>query len=295
MSPQVSVGCRPAPTRRAGSRLRTARSGEWHEVGRRSANQTGPRIGPDMNPTRTLNRPWRASPPAPSSPDSRSPRPPRPARPRPRRAPRQGGPTFKVTATVSNDEPEQGTKIKIKGTVKPLRPGAKVRMREVYVGDEKWKLAGTDVLNKKGKFKFNDEVDSVRVRQYRVVKPAGRQPHQGQERQPGQRHRVRLARPHLAQPGFVTAPGETSSAQDQRHRLPAVDPGQQHRQRGLDLLQHRPQVQAVRGPGRSRRHLRDHGHRARSPSRRTARRSTRTASASRSRRRSPGTSRVSSG
>lgn len=80
---------------------------------------------------------------------------------------------FKVTATVSNDEPEQGTKIKIKGTVKPLRPGAKVRIEKRYDEDDKWKLAGKAVINKKGKFKFTDEVDSVRHRLYRVVKSAG--------------------------------------------------------------------------------------------------------------------------
>jgi hypothetical protein len=80
---------------------------------------------------------------------------------------------FKVTAKVSNDEPEQGTKIKIKGTVKPLREGAKVRIEKKYEGDEDWKLAGTAVINKKGKYKFVDEVGTVRFRQYRVVKADG--------------------------------------------------------------------------------------------------------------------------
>jgi hypothetical protein len=83
----------------------------------------------------------------------------------------KAGGTFRVTLTVSNDEPVQGTKIKLKGQVKPLRPGTKVQLQKRYEGDEKWKLVAKDVLNKNSKFKFIEVVDSVRVRQYRVVKP----------------------------------------------------------------------------------------------------------------------------
>lgn len=76
---------------------------------------------------------------------------------------------FKVTAKVNTDEPEQGSVLKIKGTVKPLRPGDKVRIEKKADG-KGWKLVGKAVINKKGKFKYTDEIDTVRSRQYRVVK-----------------------------------------------------------------------------------------------------------------------------
>lgn len=79
---------------------------------------------------------------------------------------------YEVTATVSSTEPEQGDKIKIRGSVTPGAKGAKVVLQKRYGTSGKWKKADTDTLNGKGHFKFKDEVDSVRFRQYRVVKPA---------------------------------------------------------------------------------------------------------------------------
>ncbi len=80
---------------------------------------------------------------------------------------------YDVTATVSNAEPVQGDKIKIKGSVAPGERGAKVVLQKRYGTSGKWKKADTDTLNGKGRFKFKEKVDSVRFRQYRVVKPAG--------------------------------------------------------------------------------------------------------------------------
>jgi hypothetical protein len=79
---------------------------------------------------------------------------------------------FAVTATVSDTEPEQGDRIKIRGSVKPARPGDKVVLQKRYGTSGKWKKADTDTLNGKGRFKFTEKVDSVRFRQYRVTKKA---------------------------------------------------------------------------------------------------------------------------
>jgi hypothetical protein len=84
----------------------------------------------------------------------------------------QAAGTFTVTATVSQAEPEQGETIKIKGLVSPARPGSTVVLQKKYADQEKWKKVGTDKPNAKGRFKFTDKVDSVRSRQYRVVKSA---------------------------------------------------------------------------------------------------------------------------
>lgn len=81
--------------------------------------------------------------------------------------------TFTVTATVKNDEPLVGSKVKIKGTVKPAAPGAEVRLQLRYAGQKKWKTVDHTRLSRASKFKFKDKVTSVRERKYRVVKPAG--------------------------------------------------------------------------------------------------------------------------
>jgi hypothetical protein len=39
---------------------------------------------------------------------------------------------FEVTAKVSNAEPEQGDRIKIRGSVKPARPGSEVVLQKRY-------------------------------------------------------------------------------------------------------------------------------------------------------------------
>ena len=78
---------------------------------------------------------------------------------------------FEVTATVSQAEPEQGDKIKIKGSVTRADKGDKVILQKRYGTSGKWKKADTDTLNGKGNFKFTEKVNSVRFRQYRVLKP----------------------------------------------------------------------------------------------------------------------------
>jgi hypothetical protein len=81
--------------------------------------------------------------------------------------------SYTVTASVNNTEPLAGSKIKIKGSVKPAAPGAKVILQLQYADQKTWKTVGTDTLNSAGKFKFKDKVSSVRARKYRVVKQAG--------------------------------------------------------------------------------------------------------------------------
>jgi hypothetical protein len=81
--------------------------------------------------------------------------------------------TFTVTASVNKTEPVQGSKVKIKGTVKPSAPGAKVTLQLRYADQKTWKNVATATLTGRSKFKFKDKVSSVRTRKYRVVKPAG--------------------------------------------------------------------------------------------------------------------------
>jgi hypothetical protein len=82
--------------------------------------------------------------------------------------------TFTVSASVNKAEPLQGSKVKIKGSVKPAAPGAKVTLQLRYADQKKWKTVATDTLSGKSKFTFKDKVSSVRERKYRVVK-AGNQ------------------------------------------------------------------------------------------------------------------------
>jgi hypothetical protein len=82
---------------------------------------------------------------------------------------------FTVTANVNKTEPLAGSKVKVKGSVKPAAPGAKVVLQLRYAGQKKWKSVGTDRLSATGRFRFKDKISSVRERKYRVVKPAGRQ------------------------------------------------------------------------------------------------------------------------
>ena len=79
---------------------------------------------------------------------------------------------YDVVATVSDAEPVQGDKVTIRGTVTPAAKGAQVVLQRRYGTTGKWKKADTDTLNGKGRFKFKQEVDSVRFRQYRVLKAA---------------------------------------------------------------------------------------------------------------------------
>ena len=78
---------------------------------------------------------------------------------------------FDVTATVSNAEPTQGGKVRIRGKVNPARPGLVVKLQRRYGTSGGWKTTDTDELNNRSRYKFVDEVNSVWFRQYRVVKP----------------------------------------------------------------------------------------------------------------------------
>ena len=81
--------------------------------------------------------------------------------------------SFTVLASVNKSEPLQGSKVKIKGSVKPAAPGAKVKLQLRYADQKKWKTVATDTLSGQSKFKFKDKVGSVRTRKYRVLKGAG--------------------------------------------------------------------------------------------------------------------------
>jgi hypothetical protein len=82
------------------------------------------------------------------------------------------GGAFKVTATVNKSEPTEGSKVKIKGSVKPAAPGTKVTLQLRYADQKKWKNVASDKLSGQSRFKFKDKVSSVRERKYRVVKTA---------------------------------------------------------------------------------------------------------------------------
>jgi hypothetical protein len=81
--------------------------------------------------------------------------------------------SFAVTATVNDDEPLQGSKVKIKGSVKPAAPGERVALQLRYADQKAWKTIDSATLSSASKFKFKDKVTTVRTRKYRVVKPAG--------------------------------------------------------------------------------------------------------------------------
>src|SRR4051812_7610323 len=79
---------------------------------------------------------------------------------------------YKVTAKVNKPEPQVGSKIRIKGSVSPAAPGAKVALQLRYADQKKWKNVASDTLSAQGRFTFKDKVSSVRTRKYRVVKTA---------------------------------------------------------------------------------------------------------------------------
>lgn len=81
---------------------------------------------------------------------------------------------FTVKATVNKAEPLQGSKVKIKGSVAPAAPGAKVTLQVRYADQKQWKNVAADTLSARGRFEFRDKVSSVRTRKYRVVKAAAK-------------------------------------------------------------------------------------------------------------------------
>ena len=80
---------------------------------------------------------------------------------------------FKVTANVNKTEPLVGSSVKIKGSVKPAAPGARVTLQLRYQDQKRWKTIDSATLSAASRFKFKDKVTSVRARKYRVVKQAG--------------------------------------------------------------------------------------------------------------------------
>lgn len=80
---------------------------------------------------------------------------------------------YTVTAGVNRTDPLVGSTVKVKGAVTPAAPGATVRLQVKYAG-QKWKTVDRAALSRSSRYKFKDEVKTVRERKYRVVKPADR-------------------------------------------------------------------------------------------------------------------------
>jgi hypothetical protein len=79
---------------------------------------------------------------------------------------------FTVSASVNKTEPLVGSRVTVKGSVKPAAPGERVILQLRYADQKTWKTVGTDILSGASRFKFKDKVTSVRARKYRVVKQA---------------------------------------------------------------------------------------------------------------------------
>jgi hypothetical protein len=84
----------------------------------------------------------------------------------------RAGHSYAVVAKVNKTEPLENDKVKIKATVTPAAPGARVTLQLKYDDQKKWKTIDHGRLNSRSKITFKDKVSSVRVRKYRVVKPA---------------------------------------------------------------------------------------------------------------------------
>lgn len=84
------------------------------------------------------------------------------------------GKPFEVSAHVNRTAPLVDTVVKVKGSVFPAAPGAKVTVQVKHADDTKWKTLGRVTLSAASKFKFKDKVTTVRERKYRVVKPGNR-------------------------------------------------------------------------------------------------------------------------
>ena len=79
---------------------------------------------------------------------------------------------YGVTIKVSDTAPEVNDRVTIKGAVTPAAPGKPVLLQARYDGQQAWKTVGRSRLNQAGKYQFREKVETVRERQYRVVKPA---------------------------------------------------------------------------------------------------------------------------
>jgi NPCBM/NEW2 domain-containing protein len=80
--------------------------------------------------------------------------------------------SYRVTASVNKTEPLLNSKVKIKGSVSPAAPGARVVLQARYEDRNEWKTIDSARLNNSSRYKFKDKVGSVRERKYRVVKAA---------------------------------------------------------------------------------------------------------------------------
>lgn len=79
---------------------------------------------------------------------------------------------YSVSLKVNKAEPLQGSRVKLKGTVKPAAPGSVVTLQLRYADQHKWKSIDTAKLSPSSRFSFKDKVSTVRERKYRVVKKA---------------------------------------------------------------------------------------------------------------------------
>ena len=84
----------------------------------------------------------------------------------------RAGHSYQVVAKVDKTEPMLHDKVRIKATVTPAAPGASVTLQLKYDDQKKWKTIDHGRLDGRGKVTFKDKVSSLRVRKYRVVKPA---------------------------------------------------------------------------------------------------------------------------
>ena len=80
--------------------------------------------------------------------------------------------SYHVTAEVNKTEPMADDRVKIKATVTPAAPGARVSLQLRYADQNTWKTVDHARLDSRGKVTFKDKVTSVRTRTYRVLKPA---------------------------------------------------------------------------------------------------------------------------
>ena len=179
----------------------------------------------------------------------------------------RAGAPFTVTARVTETEPEQGDTIKIRGSVKPVRPGSRSCSRRSTPVTRSGRTSAHGQLNALGKFRFKDEVDSVRFRKYRVVKAADRKRSLGTSDKLGV---TVFGWRDLTSLGPVAGSGtrETDSVTINAKSYAQSVVGSTLRQLRFPQLQHQPGLQVVLRPARAGRQLGGHRHRPGQPVRR---------------------------
>lgn len=78
---------------------------------------------------------------------------------------------YVVTATANKTVAITGTKVVVRGKVKPAAPGSVVVLQQRAVGKRKWSESGTAKIKADGTFKLVDTPKSIVARDYRVFKP----------------------------------------------------------------------------------------------------------------------------